>query len=117
MDKEYTAKDVLEVLRNPAVGDEFHEMCTTWMFVVKVDSDFVWLLTVQGPGTLPEIGVVEKITRQQYFKQMCYDTMEKCMYCYEGRHNVKGWFEEYEQVGKVKDRTILSLPKFHGAGI
>lgn len=81
------------VLRNPQVGDKFHEMYSFWLYVLAVDDCEV---TFISGSELPKDGKIETMQREAFVKRFSYDSMpnKSWLRLSDRRCDVSGWLPE-----------------------
>jgi hypothetical protein len=63
----------MEALREPRVGDRFHEMYSFWMFVVELTPTHVVTMVGIPPVTFPDEATVEIRTREDFVDHYTYN--------------------------------------------
>jgi hypothetical protein len=98
-------RETYEALKDPKPGDRFHEFYSWWMYVVDVGRTHVTTLTASPPCTLPDDGKAERMTRKDFLRRYCYDTMPDTPWlrlCDRGT-DVSGWLD-----GKVVESVPVA---------
>jgi hypothetical protein len=94
--EEQTMIQTVEALRNPQVGDRFHEMLSFWMFVLEVTPETVTFMTAAPPCTFPDDGKIETLPREGFLKKFTYESIPDNSYLLlaDRGNNVAGWLKE-----------------------
>jgi hypothetical protein len=98
MDYDARMAQTMEALKDPQVGDRFHEMYSFWMFVLVVTPAEVTFMTASPPCSLPDDGKIATLTRELFIKKFTYQSIPDKSYLLlaDRGNNVAGWL-------KVKD--------------
>lgn len=94
---DWKAKDAetMDALRNPQVGDRFHEMYSWWVYVVAVDADQVVTMLCGAPCTFPDDAEMRVQTKAEFLKSGTYPSMpdKPCAHLADRGNDVSGWVQ------------------------
>lgn len=95
MQENERTKQTMEALENPRVGDRFTEMYSYWMFVLEVRNETVTFISASVPCSLPEDGIVETLSREDFVKKFSYAVLPGAWVTLKNHdHNVAGWLKD-----------------------
>jgi hypothetical protein len=88
-------KQTIEALKNPRVGDRFHEMYSFWMYVLAVTPETVTFITASPPCTFPDDGKIETLSRNEFVKKFTYQSIpgKSYMMLVDRGNDVEGWLD------------------------
>ena len=95
MDYEKAKAQTMEALKDPKVGDRFHEMYSYWMYVLAVTPETVTFIGAGGPCTFPDDGKIETVSRERFLKKFTYNSMpdKSYMLLADRGNRVEGWLK------------------------
>jgi len=85
-----------DAVLNPRAGDRYHEMCSFWIYVLRVTPHEVTTMDAHPPCRLPRDGVVVTQTREEFRRRLEYDTMpgQYWLRLADRGNDVSGWLPQ-----------------------
>ena len=90
---EILKQNTMDAINDPKIGDRFHEMYSFWIYVIKITSKHVWVMSASAPCEFPVDGEIRKFTRPEYKRWACYlHSSDPCVLLADRGNDVAGWF-------------------------
>jgi len=81
-------------MKNPTVGDMFHEMYSYYVVVLKVTDTHITIMEANPPCKLPRDGKTREMARDEFIEHFSYGSIPGYWVKWHHRADVAGWIAD-----------------------